>query len=101
MSLLVQCATQYSLFFRISFLPLTHFFFCKIPLPLQTMALTFYNKEKIMADIVITSEEQAEELAKEARDLKDKGLEDSQRFKDIKNALLRQGYGHLVRKYDL
>ena len=27
MSLLVQCATQYSLFFRISFLPLTHFFF--------------------------------------------------------------------------
>lgn len=54
-----------------------------------------------MADIVITSEEQAEELAKEARDLKDKGLEDSQRFKDIRNALWRQGYGSIAREYGL
>lgn len=65
------------------------------------MALTFYNKEKIMADIVITSYGQAEELAKEAKDLKDRGLKESQRFKDIRNALLRQSYGELARKYGL
>lgn len=65
------------------------------------MALTFYNKEKIMADIVITNEEEARKLAEEAKDLKDKGLKESQRFKDIRNALLRQSYGELVRKYGL
>ena len=54
-----------------------------------------------MADIVITNEEEARKLAEEAKDLKDKGLKESQRFKDIRNALLRQSYGELVRKYGL
>lgn len=54
-----------------------------------------------MADIVITSYGQAEELAKEAKDLKDRGLKESQRFKDIRNALLQQSYGELARKYGL
>ena len=54
-----------------------------------------------MADIVITNEEEARKLAEEAKDLKDKGLKESQRFKDIVNALWRQGYGSIAREYGL